>query len=100
MGRFSFTQTVTVDFNTGKDTGVAQWTAANGDTIFATVAGQGVATAPDLFSIMETFTITGGTGRFAGAQGRFTVNRIASGVTFMTSGLFNGFITSPGAAAH
>jgi hypothetical protein len=53
--------------------------------------------APDLISIMETYTITGGTGRFAGAQGTFIVERLASPVTFMTSGSFLGSITPPGA---
>ena len=53
---------------------------------------------PDVFQDQEVHTITGGTGRFAGAQGSFTVKRLASGVTFLTSGSFQGTITPPGAA--
>jgi hypothetical protein len=98
VGQFSFTQTVTVDFTTGQSTGSAQWFAANGDSISTTVAGSGVVIEPNLFSIEDVHTITGGTGRFAGAQGSFTVKRLASGVTFLTSGSFDGTITSPGAA--
>jgi hypothetical protein len=98
VGQFSFTQTVTVEFATGHDTGSAQWFAANGDSISTTITGSGQAIEPGLFSIEEVHTITGGTGRFAGAQGSFTVKRLASGVTFLTSGSFDGTITSPGAA--
>jgi hypothetical protein len=101
VGNFSFTQTVTVDVTTGHDTGSAQWFAANGDSISTSITGSGEPMAtPDgiVFIITEVHTITGGTGRFAGAQGSFIVERLASGVTFLTSGSFHGTITSPGAA--
>jgi hypothetical protein len=49
-------------------------------------------------SITEINTITGGTGRFAGAQGSFTVERLVNLATGFTSGSFHGTITSPGAA--
>jgi len=97
LGQFSFTQTVTVEFSTGHDTGSAQWFAANGDSISTTITGSGQAIEPGLFSIEEVHKITGGTGRFAGAQGSFTVKRLASGVTFLTSGSYEGTITPPGA---
>ena len=98
LGQFSFTQTVTVEFATGHDTGSAQWFAANGDSISTTITGSGHAIEPGLFSIEDVHTITGGTGRFVGAQGSFTVKRLASGVTFLTSGSYEGTITPPGAA--
>ncbi len=98
VGQFSFTQTVTVEFATGHDTGSAQWFAANGDSISTTITGSGEVIESGLISITEVHTITGGTGRFAGAQGSFTVKRLASGVTFLTSGSYDGFITPPGAA--
>ncbi|MGH6802402.1 MAG: hypothetical protein ACREC3_03425 [Methyloceanibacter sp.] len=99
LGQFSFTQESTVDFTTGTATGFAHWTAANGDSIDTTLAGSGEPTdAPDVLRITDIHTITGGTGRFAGAQGSFTVERLASVVTFLTSGSFHGTITSPGAA--
>ena len=98
VGQFSFTQTVTVDFATGTSTGSARLIAANGDSISTTITGSGEMIEPGLFRIEEVQTITGGTGRFAGAQGSFTVKRLASGVTFLTSGSYEGTITSPGAA--
>ena len=98
VGQFLFTQTVTVEFATGHDTGSAQWFAANGDSITTTITGSGEMIEPGLFSIEDVHTITGGTGRFAGAQGSFTVKRLASGKAFLTSGSFDGTITPPGAA--
>src|SRR5258707_4625073 len=99
LGQFSFTQEATVNLTAGTDTGSAHWIAANGDSIYTTIAGSGEPTAtPDVISITAINTITGGTGRFAGAQGSFTVERLANAVTFLTSGSFHGTITSPGAA--
>ena len=98
VGQFSFTQTITVDITNGHDTGSAQWFAANGDSISTTITGSGQVIEPGLFRIEEVHTITGGTGRFAGAQGSFTMKKLASGVTFLTSGSYDGTITPPGAA--
>jgi hypothetical protein len=98
LGQFSFTMNNEVNVTNGTDHGTAILTAANGDTVTATFTGSGEPTAdPNVFSIMEVFTITGGTGRFAGAQGSFILERLASGVTFLTSGSFHGTITAPGA---
>jgi len=99
LGRFSFTQKVTVNFTNGTSAGSAHFLAANGDSIDTTVAGSGHPTGtPGEISITDVHTIIGGTGRFARAQGSFTVERLASAITFFTSGSFDGTITSPGAA--
>jgi len=99
LGQFSFNQVVTVNLATFTGAGSAHWVAANGDSIDTTIAGSAELTPIlGVFSITEVHTITGGTGRFAGAQGSFIVERLASGVTFLTSGSFHGTITSPGAA--
>jgi hypothetical protein len=102
LGQFSFTQEVTVNFANFTETGSAHWIAANGDSIYTTVVGSAVP-GPVVFKITEIHTITGGTGRFAGAQGSFTVDRTHNVVpsgdgTHFTSGSFSGTITSPGAA--
>jgi len=48
--------------------GTYVFTAANGDMLFADFTGQATPTAiPGVLYIEETATITGGTGRFAGA---------------------------------
>ena len=103
LGRFEMTYNVTVSLPAGSSTGSAVLTAANGDTIFTTIVGQGepVAGTPNLNSIVEVNTITGGTGRFAGAQGSFTVERLVDLTDLSavpTSGSFHGTISSPGAA--
>src|SRR5262249_28501830 len=67
LGQFSFTQEVTIDPVALTDSGSGHWIAANGDSIDTTVAGSAVP-GPVVFTITEIHTITGGTGRFTGAQ--------------------------------
>jgi hypothetical protein len=99
VGEFSFTYRVTVNLADGTATGSAELIAANGDRIFTTIAGSSEPTdTPGVSNITETNTITGGTGRFAGAQGSFTVERLIDLGTGLTSGSFHGTISSPGAA--
>lgn len=99
LGQFSFSQENTVNLDTGTETGSGHWIAANGDSIYTTIVGSGEPTdTPNVISITEINTIIGGTGRFAGAQGSFTVERLANAATFVTSGSLHGAITSPGAA--
>ena len=101
VGQFSFSYQLTVTLADGTATGSAQLIAANGDSIYTTVAGSSEMTAtPGVFSITEINTITGGTGRFSGAQGSFTIERLINLATGFTSGSFHGTITSPGAAKH
>lgn len=98
VGQFSFTLQNTVNLVAQTSAGFATWIAANGDSITATVVGSAEPSAtPGFISITEIYTITGGTGRFAGAQGSFTSERLASLATKLTSGSFYGTITSPGA---
>jgi hypothetical protein len=98
LGQFSFTQRVTVSFTTSTSAGASHWVAANRDSLDTTIAGSGQPTGtPGEIRITEIHTITGGTGRFAGAHGLFTVKRVASAITFATSGSFEGTITSPSA---
>jgi hypothetical protein len=100
VGQLSFTQVSTVNFTNNTSAGSGQWIAANGDTIFTTVVGVRAEVDPTrgVITITELNTITGGTGRFAGTQGSFTVVRVANLVTLAFSGSFFGTISSPGAA--
>ena len=99
VGQFSYTYQLTVNLANGTATGSAQLVAANGDSIDTTITGSSDLTAtPGFATITEINTITGGTGRFAGAQGSFTVERLVNLATGFTSGSFHGTITSPGAA--
>jgi hypothetical protein len=100
LGRLTLTYQVTVSLPAGSSTGSAQLVAANGDMIFTTIVGQGepVPGTPGVSRIVEINTITGGTGRFAGAKGSFTLERLIDLGTGLTSGSFHGTITSPGEA--
>lgn len=74
----------------------AQYVAANGDRLFARASGQGVPSGiPGVNKIVEQYTITGGTGRFAGATGSFTQERLLTLATGVTSGTFDGVIVIP-----
>lgn len=71
----------------------ATLTAANGDMIFGEGTGQGTPTGtPGIVSIVETYTITGGTGRFAGATGNFIVERVINRATFASTGTISGTV--------
>ncbi len=89
-----FTYTYTVDF-AGPDVGTLYYhfVAANGDSLFSIGEGLGGPTEfPNIFRVRETHTITGGTGRFAGATGHFTVDRLIIQPDGITWGTFDGYI--------
>ena len=94
LGRFTVTSEFEVNLLTLAGSGSAHFIAANGDSIFTEFIGQGNPIEGSDFSfIVETNTITGGTGRFAGATGSFTVERLLNRVTGVTSGSFSGTIS-------
>jgi hypothetical protein len=93
LGKYTEHATFQVDVRTGSATGTATFTAANGDTLTATVEGQSTETAtPGVVSIVEVYTITGGTGRFADATGTFTARITLDRSTGVSSGTFSGAI--------
>jgi hypothetical protein len=99
LGRFTVTWEFTVNLADGTGAGTAHYVAANGDSIFTTVVGQSEPTGtPGVFHITEIQIITGGTGRFAGAKGSFTVDRLIDFTTLVSAGSIHGTITSPGSA--
>lgn len=109
LGRFLLIREVTGNLVNFSATGSAHWIAGNRDSISTAVVGQ--AELSDLeggfLKVTETHTITGGTGRFTGAQGSFTVklfhkleaSGVAGGVeTHDIFGSFNGTIKLSGEA--
>src|SRR5262249_38352318 len=98
LGQFTVTIPHLVDHPTRTATGSYHFVAANGDTLSADFTGQATLTpTPGVLSIVETATITGGTGRFAGATGSFTVERLSDGAAGTTTGPISGTVSSPGA---
>jgi hypothetical protein len=101
LGRFTLTWRYEVLFATGTGSGPATFVAANGDRLFTAATGTSAPTeTAGVFRIMEIYTVTGGTGRFDGASGSFTSDRLTDLNTGFTSGSFSGAISSPGAAGR
>src|SRR5260370_31825930 len=114
VGQFSSTTVLTLTASGG--TGSAHWVPANGDSIDTTVVGspepvpmspcQVVGAQPEdsYAKVTEIHTITGGTGRFAGVHGSFTLTLYHDGVprTDGTHGTCGSVTedTSPPGAAH
>lgn len=97
LGQFALGIPHIVDPRYGTAVGFYVLTAANGDTVFAEFTGLARPTAaPGILYIEETVTITGGTGRFAGATGSFTTERLYDRIAGTTLGSFEGTISSPG----
>jgi hypothetical protein len=92
LGQFTLQVPHTVNFATRTGTGTFTFTAANGDRLTASFTGLADTSQP-IFSIEEQATITGGTGRFAGATGTFTAHRLFDPVAQTTTGTFEGIIT-------
>jgi hypothetical protein len=92
LGGYTEHLTMQINIPTLSSRGAAQFTAANGDTLLATVAGQATRTSPTTLSIVEVYSITGGTGRFADATGSFTLNSTLDRTTGASSGAFSGAI--------
>ena len=71
--------------------------AANGDSIVTSSIGNNPGScANGDFHLVETDTIIGGTGRYAGARGSFTMDRCLNFATGETSGTISGTIVVRG----
>jgi hypothetical protein len=100
LGEFDLVVEATVNLVTRSGSASFKFVAANGDVVTAQGSGRGMPTAvPGVVLIMQDATITGGTGRFAGATGNFTVTQLLDTVTGTVIGSFDGTISSPGANA-
>ena len=111
LPQFTVQWGVTVIVDTGRSTGHFACQAANGDSITTELIGYGEAILSDAgppthIHIVEHNIIMGGTGRFVGATGSFTLDRLVdvsadpdplSPGPHPSSGSFHGTITSPGA---
>ena len=88
-----------LDVTTLSYVGETTWTAADGDAIFSTFAGQFVPSGtPGVLDNVETGEIVGGTGRFEGATGPIIAAGQVDADTLLPLGPvpFVGTISSPG----
>ena len=92
LGRFTYTADITVDDTTGHGAGPLVWVAANGDQIFANALGSIAGASASSITIAETQTITGGTGRFAGASGSIMLSYSIEFATGSVKGSYTGTI--------
>ena len=92
LGRFSLVVPHLVNFATAVGEGDFNFTAANGDVLTAHFTGTADTSTP-IFTIVEHATITGGTGRFAGATGSFTARRSYDPAAQTTTGTIDGTIS-------
>jgi hypothetical protein len=98
FGQFTFNYTLTVILTTTPTTaaGSGILITTDGDRIFTDIKGLSMqtTTTTGISLITELDTITGGTGKFAGAKGFFIVERLANlpPGTGLTSGAFHGTI--------
>ena len=96
LGLYTMSYQAQVNIPTLAGVTSATLVAADGSSLFVEGTGQGTLTAtPGIVSIVETYTITGGTGRFAGATGSFMVKRILNRATGVSSGTIRGTIVLP-----
>ncbi len=96
LGLFTISSRAEVTLPVLSSTTSATLIAADGSTLLGKGNGQGTVTAPPfIVSIMENYTIIGGTGRFEGASGSFTVKRVLNRATGISSGTINGIIVLP-----
>jgi hypothetical protein len=100
LGQFELVIQATVNFGSRPVTGTGTYTftAANGDQLVAEQTGSSALVGPGIVLITEQAIIDANrsTGRFAGAQGTFTVERLAdaaTGVGGPTVGTFEGTIS-------
>jgi hypothetical protein len=102
LGSFTFDFPHSVDRSVIPATGVgiATFTAANGDQVFALIHGEATLASPGILQGVENGEILGGTGRFENASGSFVIERLIDTVNLTTVGAFTGTISSPGSAKH
>ena len=105
LGQFALVIEATVNFGARPVTGTGTYTftAANGDRLVAGHTGFSALVGPGVVLITEHAVIDPdrSTGRFAGAEGTFTVERLAdaaTGVGGVTVGTVEGTISVPGLA--
>jgi hypothetical protein len=94
VGRYTYLMQAELHIPTFSATQSATLTAADGSTLI--LEGTGQAVVDDHFAwVVETLTITGGTGRFAGATGNVTIERVVDRATRLSSGTISGTIVLP-----
>jgi hypothetical protein len=94
LGKYIATFEATVNLACNCSVGdTVHFIAANGDSLYGVGAGSGIPSdTPGYTLVTQFYAITGGTGRFAGATGNFTVTRLINMATAVSKGSIDGTI--------
>lgn len=93
LGPFTVSYHVERNLLDFSETESVHFAGTNGDSLQAKGVGQALEDrTPGMFNVVEIYTITGGTGRFAGASGTFTLKRLVSITAGISSSAFEGYI--------
>ena len=96
LGSFTIHYQVEINLLDLSSTETAQLSGANGDSLRAEAVGQATENrTPGMLNVVDIYKITGGTGRFDGARGTFTLNRLVSVTTGAASSTFEGYLLLP-----
>ena len=93
LGSFTIRYQVEINLLDLSSTESAEFIGTNGDLIRAEAVGQATENrTPGMLNVVDIYKITGGTGRFSGASGTFTLNRLVSVTTGAASSTFEGYL--------
>jgi hypothetical protein len=96
LGQITVNYQTEVNLSDLSQSGSVSLAGIDGDSLLAAGVGQAIEDgAPGMFSVVENYTITGGTGRFGGASGTLTLKRRVNAEAGLTSGSFEGYIVLP-----
>lgn len=92
LGRTKYEGVLELDLVARTQRGERTLTAANGDELHLVTVGTSAPSGPGLVSFTATFTIVGGTGRFANATGQGVAQGTANLITSKTSVALDGWV--------
>lgn len=92
LGRYTWAASFLLDVATSTAVGTVTVTTADGSTLTGTTTGIGVA-VNGIAQIVETATITGGTGRLRGAAGTLRIERTLNQLSGVSSGSISGSVS-------
>jgi hypothetical protein len=96
IGRFAVTYQIEWNLLDLSTTETAHFVTPNGDSLQAKAVGQATEDrTPGMYNVIAVYTITGGTGRFADANGTFILKRLMSLTTGVTASTLEGTILFP-----
>lgn len=96
LGPFTVSYHTEVNLLDFSEAEAVNFEGTNGDSLQAKGVGQAFEDrTPGMYNVVEIYTITGGTGRFAGASGTFTLKRLVSRTVGVASSTFEGYVIIP-----